>query len=332
MWECRNANEIVDLKLIAILFLRKIWFVILGTMIGAILVGGSYYVIKVIAAPEPTYESISEFYIDYALDEKGDKYPIFISYTWGNLIKMDIILDSVLKEMETDISKEALRNAVSATLVSDERILTTTSCANTKELAQEISIALEKALIIFGETMKECNEIKVISSQVNPTEVALDIRLGSAILFGSILGFIASFLGLLLYLILDDSIYVPITFTKRYQIPMLGISIEPDELEENFNYMKKKFSVLEEITVAKDIELAQLLETQHSTQFSPMLRLKEADGVILRIKAGERNGKLIDKTIASLALYDCNIVGAILEEADSKLLKWYYCTGLRVKK
>lgn len=314
MWTCKNANELVDLKLLTIQFVRKIWLILLITIVGGLLTGGIYTLTKLVVAPEPSFESISKFYIEYAMNEEGVEMTHFNSYTWEDLIKMDLILDVVSDEMKTTTTKEVLKEAIEATLLSDERILTITTTTSEKELTEEIARAAEQGLIIFGDIMEESESIKVIDSQIKATEVKIQLQLGRAVTLGAIISFILSIIMVILYFVLDDSIYIPTTFSKRYGLAVIGSDIELEELNKNMKYLNEKYKVIKEVSIGSNFK-------SEDMNIDDMI---QADGIILKIKAGKRNGTMIEKAISQLSFCEATIVGAILMETDKTLWKWYY--------
>lgn len=50
----------------------------------------------------------------------------------------------------------------------------------------------------------------------------------------------------------------------------------------------------------------------------------KADGVILMVRMGAHNGKLLERAIDLLTKQECNILGALLYDGDASLLKMYY--------
>ena len=54
----------------------------------------------------------------------------------------------------------------------------------------------------------------------------------------------------------------------------------------------------------------------------------KADGVILMVRMGAHNGKLLERAIDLLTKQGCNILGALLYDGDATLLKMYYYKSL----
>ncbi len=53
-------------------------------------------------------------------------------------------------------------------------------------------------------------------------------------------------------------------------------------------------------------------------------RIREADGTILCICYGRRNGKLLEAALSNLQKQDCRVLGAVIVNADRKFLKLYF--------
>ena len=47
MWECNFAGERMDYKLFWLRFVKKIWLILAAAAVGALLIGGSYYLINI---------------------------------------------------------------------------------------------------------------------------------------------------------------------------------------------------------------------------------------------------------------------------------------------
>jgi len=57
-------------------------------------------------------------------------------------------------------------------------------------------------------------------------------------------------------------------------------------------------------------------------------KLREAQGILLVVQARRHGGKQLEHTLEYLAQQDCTVTGVLLWEADEKLIKWYYGTGI----
>ena len=57
-------------------------------------------------------------------------------------------------------------------------------------------------------------------------------------------------------------------------------------------------------------------------------KLREAEGVLLAVRAGAHGGRQFSHVLEFLRQQDCNVTAAILWEADEKLIRWYYAFDL----
>lgn len=357
MWECSYANEPVDVKLLWLFFLRKIGIWIAAVLAGALLIGGGYFVKNVVLAPEKEYQTVGEVYVDYVWE---DAYGISRSNLnegeWKALVKTDVFVDAILEQLAVQgiaLEKQFVRESVDAALVSDSRIVTTTVITDTPELSAAIGCALQDALLRFGEDNSRIERIRVLTEPVETRIVVHDIRTLQAAVLGAVLGGLFSLAAMFLCFVLDDSVYIPASFERRYHIPMLGTAASRD-LAVNLHYLLRDCgsaavtAVEQDIPVEKITKILQekLEETGGRGENKIMLcacgcvdtepeaveELRHADGVILVAASGRHDGKRIEKTLAFLSKQDIKVSCAFLWDADEKLIKRYYGFGILPKK
>lgn len=73
---------------------------------------------------------------------------------------------------------------------------------------------------------------------------------------------------------------------------------------------------------AEDYELCKVASVNEDAEV--VTECAKADGVILLVQCGAHNAKLVERGIDLLMKQGCNIVGALLYDGDSALLKMYY--------
>lgn len=363
MWEFQYGQEAYDRKLNAILFLKKGWMILLAAILGAILFGSVYFIRFVLFAPKPEYKTQSMLYVDFVEGEDGPQYYTFNAAGWSGFVKTDIILDYALSyraEMgkeSTLFSKEELRESVSAGTDADYRIVDLYVTNKDPAIALEMAEAMEQAFILFAGDMRECEQIRVMTKAVKADRIlakdeTVRVTIWGAILFGSL-----SFMGLMITIALDDSIYLPDQFEKRYGIPVLGALLAPrNRLEEEDREidlenetllgLKQSLADIEKIGFVTidgkgrkveeegrhlkmllqqmELEITDVMikniirHAEYSTEF-------QAEQVaILVIPCGQRNGKRIEKAIHMLQKQDVKIAGTILLEVEETLLHRYY--------
>ena len=357
MWECSYANEPVDVKLLWLFFLRKIWIWIAAVLAGALLIGGGYFVKNVVLASEKEYQTVGEVYVDYVWE---DAYGISRSNLneeeWKALVKTDVFVDDMLEQLTVQgisLEKQFVRESVDAALISDSRIVTTTVITDTPELSAAIGCALQEALIHFGEDNSRIERIRVLTTPVETRIVVHDIRTLQASILGAVLGGLLSLAAMFLCFVLDDSIYIPAAFERRYHIPMLGTAASRD-LAVNLRYLLRDCGSAAVTAVEQDIPvekvtriLQEKLEATGGrgenkimlcacgcvdTEPEAAEELRRADGVILVAASGRHDGKRIEKTLAFLGKQDIKVSCALLWNADEKLIKRYYGFGILPKK
>lgn len=251
MWECKYGKEPLDTRLFVLRLLKKIPVVILAAILGAACVGGPYFLTKVTFGPAKEYEAVSDFYIDYAVQESGEEYTNFNQMTWTQITSDDIFVDKILKhlagknaymdegatqllplcdmEKAAGITKEQLRDSLYATMLSDTRVVTTTVRTNDPALTMRIEAGLVQAMLEFGEEQKEIREVRIFTRPTKASLVAADVRTFRACMVGTVSFVFVTVLYLCLYYVLDEGIHIPATFERRFDIPMLG-TIQSKEL------------------------------------------------------------------------------------------------------
>lgn len=341
----KYGKESADLLLLAIRFIRKSWILLAAALIGGAIFGISYFMKTVILAPAPEYQTYSMLFVDFVEAEDGKpKYYTFNTAGWAGFVKTDEIINKAVPHMKTSVSKEELRNSVSASMDSDFRVVELIVSNSNPETALLIAHAMEQAFVEFAFDMKEIDQIRIMTSADKAERVYITVHTYRAVLWGAILAAAAVLFVMLLKEVLDDAIYVPIIFERRYQIPMLGAVTGEDEstaaeITANLKYLRKaasKIAIVGIDTVVEETEKVMTLaakgeETVQMTVFPALIQnigqveeIRKFDGVILDIPAGKQNGKLIEKTLSLLAKQDCKVIAAVLSNADANLLKSYY--------
>ena len=343
MWECNFAKEPMDYKLFWLRFVKKIWMIIVATVLGAVVIGVPYYLINVTFGEGPSYKVVSEYYLDYAEDGSGATYEYFNYYTWSEIVDTDefiaILSECVPEEMFADVT--TLRNYTDATVESDTRYLTTTVQTEHPDKSVAIARAMEEAILKFAEGQKEFRSVKVVTQPLQADKTYPDVRTTRAFVLGAVLGLFVGLLSVCIYLISDSSVYLPNTLERRYQIKALGCQ-SIGETTNNVCYsMKnmKKIALLwvgKQKTAASDSAVEFLKNTLQDTcqvctvteevtaEAFDFEMLREMDAAVLMIEAGAKNGKKIERVIEQLVRQDIVLAGALLYNEDEKLIKHYY--------
>lgn len=348
-------QEGMDFRLTLLLLIRKIGIVIGAGALGAALAGGIYLIRHVAYAPAREYEAVSRYYIDFTVDENGDRaYDYYNAATWNDVAASDPILDYTMSLLPDGYEKEAVKESVFCEQPSDYRIITTTVTTNDPAQTAEIQKATEASILHFGEEMEEFEKISVIMSS-ETSLVALNLHTAKVFVLGGIFGMLAAIVILMFRVILDTSIYVEAAFERRYGYPVLGVFFageqEDDRTEEKASARPRKggsfaFSEERKVNLQHLGQGQQILaplwdkDTKKTAKAAGQMgcsscagllehpeecgKLREADGVILAVQSGRDCGKQLDKAVSLLLKQDCKITGAILYDVNRKLYRAYY--------
>ncbi len=344
MWECNYGKEPLDIRLLALRFLRRSPAILLAALLGAFCVGGPYFLVKVTFGPAKEYEAVTDFYIDYAVQENGEEYTYFNQTTWTQLIADDVFTDKILtymselKDIETEgaegmqetagVTKQQLREYLYATMLSDTRIVTTTVTTSDPELTMRIEKALIRAMEDFGGEQKEIAGVRILQEPSEASLVAADVRTFRACMLGCVVFVAVTVFYLLIYFVLDEGIYIPASFERRYGIPMLGTICSP-ELPALAGKLVSGETVILAVDREADPEQVRKVLAERGVETAGALRfeaipLKENTGsVLLAVKAGAHNGKRIEKALDLCRKCGLSVPAALLWEADEKLIRAY---------
>lgn len=354
MWEWNYGKEPFDMKLMVLRLLKNIWIPIIAALLGAAIVGGGYYLVRDVFGAPDEYEVTSSYYVEYGTDpQTGNEYTYTNAASWNNWIATDWFVDRIwdeatgsgLQPEDYGITKQDLPAFLSADLPTDLRMPTSMVTTTNAELTEILAAAVEKVFVSFADEQKEIDAIRVVDT----TDVYLvdrDIRTFRACVLGAVLAVFFTLVIMLLYFILDDGIYLPETFSYRYGIPALGAVCGYGEdlqliggTKENVAYRVKNCGTVALTSVEEETDLkavATLLEGKEYVCIPSILqvpeageKLREMDGILLLVQAGERNGKKIEHVLHELKVQDCKLIGVLLTDADERLIKAYRMTGYR---
>lgn len=316
MWQCSYAKEPFDLRLFILRSVRRWWWVLLGTMIGTLLIGGGYYLNKVTFGGKIPYEIVNKFFVEYAVDPvNGGQYSYFVAYTWEDWMKSDAQVPGMLDKLSVEMSAEEFITYYKASLPADVRMPYFTVTHPDRATAEEISRVLSEGLLSFAAEQPQIADMKLVDT-VGPQLQVRDIRVFRAIMLGAVTGFLVSLFAMAFVGIIDEKIYVPETFVFRYDIPMLGYVDGAGELsaevEANLNRFFGQLHEIGEINAADAEGLMASAET-----------LRAMDGNLLLVPAGEVPGKSIEYLLQQCKQQGITVTAALLVDADSSLIRQY---------
>lgn len=334
------AQETMDYKLFWLKFIKKIWVVLAAVVIGTIVVGVPYYLKGITFGEGPSYKVVSQYYLDYDEDGSGAVYEYFNYYTWDEIADTDEFLSFLRSHLAAgnDKSDEELKSATSASVESDTRYLYTTVVTKSPEEALLMARAMELSIMDFAQVQKELKDVKLVTSPKEAEITYPDVRWERAFILGAVLGLFVGITGLCIFIVCDESVDLPITIEKRYEIRALGCDSFPESKNNICYHLKGKKSLALICTGADKTEvvksffeecleekvLVRVYEEDVLSKDFDFEKLRCEEGVVLLIKAGAHNGKRIERIVQQLRRQDILPDGAWLLFEDKKLLKHYY--------
>ena len=235
-------NRGMDLKRIVLYVQRKLWLVVMLSVLGATLGGVVYQVVRSMKMPV-AYEAVSKLYVSFGHDESGEVYQYYNGYTWNDLLDTDPILDIVMSVLP-GYERDAVREATRAEILSDIRLLTITVTGENEKFVREVKSAVENGLKEYARESQELEQIKVLRSGV-PERVFWDDRTTSACVLGAVVLCLLAFGVISFHYVLDEAVYVQQDIEERYGYKALGIltrnqkGLQPyaRELKANIHYL-----------------------------------------------------------------------------------------------
>lgn len=146
MREIKYADAGLDMKKLALCFIRKIWIVLAAAAVGAVLGGLIYTAVRTVPESEREYQAMSKVYLDFAPDETGEVYQEYNGYTWNDLMATDPILDVTMRYLPEGYTREEVMAATEAEILSDLRLLTITVTTYSPERCNAILKATGQSL------------------------------------------------------------------------------------------------------------------------------------------------------------------------------------------
>lgn len=341
-------EEGLDLKFLLLRLFGRLWAVVAAALAGGILCAGGYTLYRTLFPQAREYRAVTKFYIDFAEDSTGIGYGYYNDFTWNDLLKSDAILGYTMSLLPETVGQETVENAVKADIISDVRLLTITVTAGEERTAGLIMRAQEQSLEHFPEEIKEIDAIRVIRRfdtelTVFDDHTAAWAGTGAAAAAGASL-----FLFWILF-VLDDSVYFPKDFERRYPYKVFGIVYKGEKsrsesarLLANFNRScaDREGLVLLSLRENTSVETAREILSLPGPLFLYEEILESADaleqafdtmrasgGVLLCLSYGKKDGRETERMLSDLEQQGCRIAGAVLCGADYRMYRRYYLGG-----
>lgn len=211
----------IDLKRMYLRFQAKAWLLLMLTVAGAVVGGFAYQVARATRMPV-AYEAVSKLYISFGVDESGEIYQYYNGYTWNDLLDADPILNRIMEYVPEGISREEVKAATKAEILSDIRLLTITVEGSTEKFVREVQAAVESGLTDYAGESEEIKRIKVIRTD-EPYRVLWDDKTVTACVTGAVIFAVISCLFMAFFYVLDEAVYTQEDVERKYPYKALGL-------------------------------------------------------------------------------------------------------------
>ncbi len=338
MWDL--YREPFNLKLFLLQMFQKWYVFVLSALGGALLLGGGYFLVKVVFAPTREYQADIICYMEYAVDpDESGSYATdyFNEYTWNEWIVCDEIQEIISEALGYEMTETELQSYVTTTIPADVRLQTVSVVTNDPDLALFIARCYEEWLPQFAENQREIDSIRIVDSPEQAYLVTEDVRTLRAALLGGLAGLFLCCMILWLSWLADDRVYLPEQLIRRHGLKVFGVDGQ-EELAENVRY---GVGERQNIALVGASGSAHFMETQawFQSTFPEMHwetvmgtlqypeeaeHLRKMDGVIFVAEAGVDSSALIERVLSYYRQQEITLTGALLWGCDQKLLRWYY--------
>ena len=125
--------------------------------------------------------------------------------TWNELLDTDPILIAIMNHL-TGYEEEEVKDAASAEILSDIRLLTITVKGDSEKMVREIQAAVEEGLADYADQSEELRKIVTIRSDM-PKRIYWSDDTTKALIAGAVLFGLVSFFVFGFMYVLDDGVY-----------------------------------------------------------------------------------------------------------------------------
>ena len=313
----------MDLKRLVLVLGKKVWFLLVGVIIGACFGGLIYKVVTNITNGEPEYQANADYYITFNFDEFNYGADYYNAYTWDGILRDDPIVDYALTLLPEEITKDMVKAAVSGEMLGDYRILTVHVKTESKEKSDLIAAAYEKSLWNFGQEIELLDSVE-LWSQEEAVLFEKNTKTGNAAFLGALIAFVLVLFGLLFYYLLEDAVYVEKDGEGRFGLPVYGLlTKEKDKLQEQI-YADNLSYVFQNESPGMKVWDGEKMPT-----FQEYEQLRQEKNLLVSVLWGRNNGRQIERVLRQLEIQDCEVKGLVITEADDKFVKAYYMVERR---
>lgn len=330
----------IDSKALLVTFIRNLPRFLLLAVTGAVLGSGLHFAAVFYQSGKAMFVAETEYYVDFA-DGRLEAKDYYNDFTWNDVIATNLILGRMMEQLGVSYERDAVKQMITADILSDVRYLTITVKGRDKSDVEKVSAAFEHAIMVFADSKDEFDAIDKIEDngivQEQPDWFAKRAALLGAVIFAGT----GVFFVLLAFLVGDRF------YTKSDVMKFLGLTVagmlykdgnersgrEERRLAEGIQELLKEHDkiYLLDASDGQDAALfakrlaalnagincdALLPCEQYSTDENAVLLVVVPFGIIYREK--------ITDEINNAVTHGGTIAGAVLTECDKRWSDMYY--------
>lgn len=354
-----HMEETVNRRSLWLRLRKALWWIPACTVIGALAAVVIYTGLWLRLSGQRQYRQTSKYYLTFGNDAAGNPQDYYNDYTWNDLLFSVPAISQVIEaELPDGMDMETARQDIEAQILSDVRVLTIQVTDKDPQNVQELTNAVQDALVRYGHTAEEFQRIEYLSSG-DVEQVVVTDRSRNAGILGGLLGFLISAAALWICELLNDGVYCPEDAARRYGLPVLLVVADESESSRGLhgNRKAKKHAAsgaenseekedglptfLKEENrreaaellarypegvriVSEDPELTRRAEERLQTQFGIPVCGEENGTVLAAVPFGKANGTGTDHLLTQRKARQEGTAGLILMDADGTFLKKYY--------
>lgn len=351
--ESKYWQEGIDSKALAASFLRKLPYLLLMGVAGAVLGSGLYLLIAAMTSEGTVYQAETQYYIEFA-EGRIDAKDYYNDFTWNTVMATDWILGNTMEILGYGYDRNEVEAMINADILSDVRYLTITVRASEEECAGAVSEATRLSLESLVSRIEEIKEIESIVQIKNNgvQQIREPLFTWRAALLGMACGVCAGAFWLAAVFCLGSRYYTKHGLSISLQIPVFGL-LYGDRNEASGTQEKALWLALQHCMeklsserliimdawgsgyarqcekILNKLYAEEMTKVKLEVQDGGLLskedyaRIRQADGVILVVPFAKPCREAVRERLMQLENQDCNVLGAILVETDRKWMRLY---------
>ncbi|MCR4792789.1 MAG: hypothetical protein K5871_08560 [Lachnospiraceae bacterium] len=334
LWEMRYGEEPVNGRMFLLRFLRRIKFVIIGVILGALIVCAWHVLYRL--SSEKMYMAECDVYLEYIPEAGSNELIYFNKYTWEQMSTDSAVIDEIIKA-DPSLDPAVVRASFLATLKSDVKVLTLQVTNPDPDMSMRIMNAAVEGISQYASSLPEILSVRVIGQAESAEPVPLDIRAFRAVILGALIGLFISALYVSVSILSDDRIYLPETIEKRYHLPAAG-TLTSSALDEALCDLAgdEGFFVASALS---DAAIGAVIDSMKKSGAKPEdkaldLSDTEKKGLIDEVKktgkpivyvfSSKHSPQADEKALSFLSKLDKEPMCAVLTDSDDALIRAYY--------